>query len=116
MAHFSSEMSCLLMEKQKQQTDEKSRFYLETAPRKNDANIEKHGLDFVDVVLVFQDSYARIEYDPKHSEGEERYRITGSIKGISVVVVIFTDRNNVTRIISARRATRQEVKDYERRF
>ena len=34
--------------------------------RKNDANIEKHGLDFVDVVLVFQDSYARIEYDPKH--------------------------------------------------
>lgn len=32
MAHFSSEMSCLLMEKQKQQTDEKSRFYLETAP------------------------------------------------------------------------------------
>ena len=44
--------------------------------RKNDANIEKHGLDFVDVVLVFQDSYARIEYDPKHSEGEERYRIT----------------------------------------
>lgn len=85
--------------------------------RKNDANIEKHGLDFVDVVLVFQDSYARIEYDPKHSEGEERYRITGSIKGIIiVVVVIFTDRNNVTRIISARRATRQEVKDYERRF
>ena len=79
-------------------------------------NIEKHGLDFVDVVLVFQDSYARIEYDPKHSEGEERYRITGSIKGIIVVVVIFTDRNNVTRIISARRATRQEVKDYERRF
>ena len=84
--------------------------------RKNDANIEKHGLDFVDVVLVFQDSYARIEYDPKHSEGEERYRITGSIRGIIVVVVIFTDRNNVTRIISARRATRQEVKDYERRF
>ena len=33
MAHFSSEMSCLLMEKQKQRTDEKSRFYLETAPR-----------------------------------------------------------------------------------
>lgn len=33
MAHFSSEMSCLLMEKQKQQTDEESRFYLETAPR-----------------------------------------------------------------------------------
>ena len=73
-------------------------------------------INFVDVVLVFQDSYARIEYDPKHSEGEERYRITGSIKGIIVVVVIFTDRNNVTRIISARRATRQEVKDYERRF
>ena len=33
MAHFSSEMSCLLMEKQKQRTDEKSRFYLETAPK-----------------------------------------------------------------------------------
>ena len=33
MAHFSSEMSCLLMEKQKQRTDEKSRCYLETAPR-----------------------------------------------------------------------------------
>ena len=33
MAHFSSEMSCLLREKQKQQTDETSRFYLETAPR-----------------------------------------------------------------------------------
>ena len=32
--------------------------------RKNDANIEKHGLDFVDVVLVFQDSYARIEMTP----------------------------------------------------
>ena len=33
MAHFSSGMSCLLMEKQKQQTDKKSRCYLETAPR-----------------------------------------------------------------------------------
>lgn len=35
MAYFSSEMSCLLMEKQKQQTDEKSRFYLETAHSRN---------------------------------------------------------------------------------
>ena len=61
--------------------------------RKNDANIEKHGLDFVDVVLVFQDSYARIEYDPKHSEGEERYRITGSIKrmsGIHLAIPVFS--------------------------
>ena len=67
-------------------------------------------------MLVFQDSYARIEYDPKHSEGEERYRITGSIKGIIVVVVTFTDRHNITRIISARTYTRQKAKEYDRRL
>lgn len=84
--------------------------------QKNDINIVKHGLDFLDAVLVFQDSHARIAYDPKHSEDEKRYRITGSIKGILVVVVIFTDRNTITRIISARKATRQEMKNYERNY
>lgn len=41
MAHFSSEMSCLLMEKQKQRTDEKSRFYLETAPSGQRAKLRR---------------------------------------------------------------------------
>ena len=43
MAHFSSEMSCLLMEKQKQRTDEKSRFYLETAPSADGQSIRFWG-------------------------------------------------------------------------
>ena len=83
---------------------------------KNASNICKHGLDFRDALCVFQDQRAIIAYDDAHSGGEDRYRIIGNIRGILVVLLVFTERRTVVRIISARKATRHEVKEYERNF
>lgn len=83
---------------------------------KNAINLRKHNLDFYAAAEVFRDECAVIQHDTNHSEEEERFKIVGYARGILIVAVIFTDRGNVTRIISARKATKKEVHYYERRF
>lgn len=83
---------------------------------KNAANLRKHGMDFYTAAEVFRDERAVIRHDTSHSFEEERFKIVGSVHGICITAVIFTDRNEVTRIISARKATSTEVHDYERNF
>lgn len=80
---------------------------------KNDLNIKKHGIDFADAIEVFSDGRAVIRYDVAHSEDEERYLAVGMLRNVLIAAVVFTDRNMVTRIISARKATREETRDYE---
>lgn len=79
------------------------------------SNIKKHGVSFELALTVFDDPYALIAPDPKHSsEDESREWIIGlSDKGI--LVVIFTRRmsGRVYRLISARKANKRERKLYE---
>ncbi len=78
-------------------------------------NFRKHKLDFLDAICVFQDEYAFVRHDQVHSTLEDRFKIVGIIHGITVIAVFFTDReHNITRIISARRATQKEVKEYDK--
>ena len=77
---------------------------------KAEINLRKHGVDFKDAVAVFDDIY-RIEwYDAAHSEGEDRYNTIGLVHDI--LFVVYTERRERTRIISARKATPRERSFY----
>ena len=62
---------------------------------------------------MFGDPLARIHDDPHHSARESREIIVGYSTGGRLLLVSFTERTGVIRLISARRATRHERKDYE---
>ena len=80
---------------------------------KEQINIAKHGIDFKTAVRVFQDEF-RIEiFDELHSDIEERYITIGQINSITLIVmVVYTERTDVIRIISARLATTREKEAY----
>lgn len=76
-------------------------------------NRDKHGVSFEEAATVFGDPLAITYDDPDHSDVEDRYLTFGhSSQGI-LLVVSHTDRDERTRIISARRASRKERKQYE---
>ena len=81
---------------------------------KNRSNREKHGVSFEEGKSVFFDEMARIIFDPDHSEEEERFIILGISMELNILVVVHCYRENgsVIRIISARRATKNEAKQY----
>ena len=84
---------------------------------KAQTNIHKHGVSFVEATSVFDDPYARVIDDPDHSWNEERFIILGmSIKARELVVshCIRGVTDDAIRIISARKATRNEAKQYWR--
>jgi uncharacterized DUF497 family protein len=73
---------------------------------KNLANRRKHGIRFEEASTIFEGAVLSLE-DDGH-QGEVRERSYGFIGGVVVVCVIHTDRDGATRIISARKATRNE--------
>lgn len=82
-------------------------------PAKAKANLAEHGVHFADAVFVFSDDVALTIHDP-HSE-EERYITVGMDALARVLVVVWTWRGEGTiRLISARRATRNERELYAR--
>lgn len=81
--------------------------------QKNEQNIIKHGISFDIASRIFNDAFIYQDYDYNHSDNEERQKYIGQINGRFVATVIATDRNNLTRIISARKASKTEVKLYE---
>jgi uncharacterized DUF497 family protein len=85
--------------------------------RKARSNLRKHGIRFDEACTVFDDDAAEIFSDEDHSNGEEREIIVGrSIFG-RVLLISFTERSfNRIRIISARKATRRELKGYEEKI
>ena len=76
---------------------------------KRTLNLNKHGIDFVDAIEVFRDPN-RIELETVR-HGETRYQTIGIVNNI-VLLVVYTIRNKVKRIISARRASKNERKAY----
>lgn len=77
---------------------------------KNEINKKEHGISFEDVESVFADFSAIIFDDPDHSETEERFLIIGMSlrKGICIVSHCYRNNENIIRIISARKATKNE--------
>ena len=82
-------------------------------PNKAAANIDKHDISFPEATTVFDDSLSVTFPDLDHSIRERRYVIIGMSASGLLLVVSHTDRDNCIRIISARRATRQEKRFYE---
>ena len=80
-------------------------------------NQEKHGVSFEEAKTVFDDAYALQIFDPDHSESEDRFIMLGMSAVLRILVVCHCYRANdeTIRIISARKATRNESSTYERR-
>ncbi|MBD2439133.1 BrnT family toxin [Nostoc sp. FACHB-110] len=76
-------------------------------------NISKHGVAFEEAKTVFDDPLYVDFYDPDHSDYEERYLIVGQSKQRRLLIVSYTERGDVIRIISARQVTLNEQKAYE---
>ena len=77
---------------------------------KNILNIKKHGIRFETAMHIFNDPN-RIEiYDFEHSTNEDRYNTIGMVD--NVLFVVYTERNENIRLISARRATALERSSY----
>ena len=76
------------------------------------SNLKKHGVSFADAEGVFYDPLAIHVLDPD-SEDEERFVAVGLGSAGTILVVVYTLRGEEIRLISARRATRHEVKSYE---
>ena len=79
---------------------------------KSDACFAQRGFDFAYVIRAFLDEERIVGRDRRWDYGEDRYRLLGAIEG-RVFVVIYTVRGTAIRIISARKAKRKEVRDYE---
>jgi uncharacterized DUF497 family protein len=75
---------------------------------KSRANLGKHGIDFDDASDVF---YRPIILRPSDRNNEERWIAIGSLEG-RLITVVFTRRADVIRIISARRARKNEEREY----
>lgn len=80
---------------------------------KEKANIKKHGIGFKLASRVFEDPKILEFYDDCSSSlNEDRYNVIGLIKGILIVFVVATDREDKMRIISARKANFKERRKY----
>ncbi len=82
---------------------------------KNATNISKHGIDFRAAARIFDDPNFIVNEDNRHDYGEVRYKIIGSVDPHGVLLVVYTERHeNTIRIISARKATKNERHLYQR--
>ena len=93
-------------------------FRFEWDERKNSANKRKHKVSFDEAVTVFSDGNALLIADPDHSDEEDRFILLGFSSLLRLLVVVHCHRedDNVIRIISARKATRMEQSQYNKRL
>ncbi|NUN64482.1 BrnT family toxin [Pseudanabaena biceps] len=77
------------------------------------SNLAKHGISFDEATSIFDDPLFLTFADPEHSLQEQRFLIMGESARGRLLVVSYTDRKEITRLISARPATRKERKAYE---
>ena len=84
--------------------------------RKNEVNIEKHGLDFTDAYKVFE-SPMMVSLDERKEYDEDRWIGIGQLDSNRVVVIVFTEPEEDTiRVISFRKATTEERERYEQEY
>ncbi len=82
--------------------------------KKAAANQRKHGVTFDEARTVFFDENAKLINDPDHSDDEDRFVILGLSSNFRFVLVChcYREQGNVIRIISARKASTKESKQY----
>lgn len=81
---------------------------------KEKLNIAKHSVDFSEAKSVFADEYGLVVFDEDHSSDEERFYLLGMSDKERILLVVHCYRENDTiRIISARKATAREKKQYK---
>jgi uncharacterized protein len=85
-------------------------------PLKNLLNQRAHGISFEEASTVFYDKNARLIPDPRHSDEEDRFVLLGFSSKAHLLIVCHCYRQNdeVIRIISARKAEKNELKQYNR--
>ncbi|MCH8261314.1 MAG: BrnT family toxin [Planctomycetes bacterium] len=85
--------------------------------RKNAANRRKHGISFEEAATVFADEHALLIADPDHSKSEDRFVLLDLCSSLRMLVVChcYQETEELVRIISARKATRSERLQYNRR-
>ena len=81
-------------------------------PKKAAVNLRKHGVAFAEAEAVFFDPLALVVSDPD-AQGEDRFVRIGTTAEGELLVVVYTERQGEFRLVSARRATRKERRDYE---
>jgi uncharacterized DUF497 family protein len=83
--------------------------------QKNETNQKKHDIAFEEARTVFYDVKARLIRDDEHSEDEERFIILGFSDKFRLLLVVhcYREEEEVIRIISARKASRNEQRQYE---
>lgn len=81
-------------------------------PDKAARNLSKHGIGFKEAITVFDDTLHITLLDEAHSQDENRYVTIGMSNQQRLLLVAHTDRNELIRIISARKATQYEEQFY----
>jgi uncharacterized DUF497 family protein len=82
-------------------------------PEKERANVAKHGITFAEAQSVFLDPFVYMAPDDGHSREEDRFTALGISQQHRLVFVVYAERGECIRIISARPATRREKRAYE---
>ncbi|MBL8050515.1 MAG: BrnT family toxin [Anaerolineales bacterium] len=95
-------------------------YNFEWDPVKEKQNVKKHGINFQRASKVFLDPFAITIFDEEHSEDEDRWVTIGAENNEVLLVVVHTFRDEklqsaVIRIISARKADKDEAKQYKER-
>jgi uncharacterized DUF497 family protein len=80
--------------------------------RKRESNLAKHGIDFADIAEFFDDQNLVEQSDTRRDYGEPRLQALGRV-GSEVLFVAYTWRDGKRRLISARKASREERQIYE---
>ena len=82
--------------------------------KKAKSNLVKHHVSFEEAVTVFEDEDARLIFDPDHSDDETRFILLGYSRQRRILTVVhcYRDEEGVIRLISARKSTRHEEKQY----
>lgn len=88
--------------------------YYEWDPQKEKINFEKHGVHFWDAQRVFQDPFS-LQIKEQWDNDEQRFLATGLDRLMRITTVVYTYRKEKIRIISARKASKQEREIYESR-
>ena len=93
-------------------------YYFDWDVNKAQTNLKKHKITFEKATEIFYDPLALSLYDDLHSENEDRWITLGVTKSRTIIVVIHTynelNSNDIKiRIISARKATKNEIKQYQ---
>ena len=82
-------------------------------PVKAAKNLAKHGISFDEARTVFRNPLAKVLPDPTRNRDEDRAIMMGHSEGGRLLLVVFVERDDRIRIISAREASKRERREYE---